>query len=156
MEDQDAIRAQTLELLQSYQVLIMSKDWDNWIELWADNGVCEFPFAPEGHVRELVGKKEILDYMTGYPGEIEIGAVEKMTVHPMAQANIVSVELSVSGQVVATGNPYNQSYVIFLEAEEGKIAQYREYWNPLVTMQAYGSMDAWLSHFGSAGESSNG
>lgn len=146
MKNQEDAQNQTLALLQRYQTLIMSKDWDNWIELWADDGVCEFPFAPEGHARKLVGKADILGYMRGYPGEIQIEQVLEMKVHVMADPNVVSAELSVSGRIASTGRPYNQSYVVFIETEGGKIARYREYWNPLVTIDAYGSLDAWLSH----------
>lgn len=155
MKDQENARNQTLALLERYQMLIMSKDWDNWIELWADDGVCEFPFAPKGHVQKLVGKSDILDYMSGYPGEIEIENVLEMRVHAMAEPNVISAELSVSGRVASTGRPYNQSYVVFIETEGGKIAKYREYWNPLVTIEAYGSLDAWLSHAGADGNENN-
>ena len=149
MEDSTATRQTTLALLHKYQSLILEKKFDEWIELWADDGVCEFPFAPEGHARRLVGKAEILDYMTSYPGQFEISGVREMRVHPTVDPNVAAVEASVEGTAVQTGRPYHQSYVVFLEAANGKVARYREYWNPLVTMEALGGLEAWLgSGFG--------
>ena len=52
--DDQAIRDQTVALMQAYQTLITEQRFDEWIELWADDGVCEFPFAAvaldHGHI----------------------------------------------------------------------------------------------------------
>jgi len=40
------------------------------------------------------------------------------------------------GRAVETDKPYNQQYVIVAEARDGKLAHYREYWNPLVSAEA--------------------
>jgi uncharacterized protein len=141
----EMLRAQTLELLQSYQTLIAQQRFAEWIELWAEDGSCEFPYAPEGRPRLLQGKKAIYEYMTAYPGRIAIDSVAEMRVHPALNPEVVAVELAINGRALTTGRPYNQRYVIVLEAKNGKVWRYREYWNPLVSIEAFGGLDAWLS-----------
>jgi len=58
------------------------------------------------------------------------------------------VELSFKGRALANGAPYNQSIVIFFETKDGKLQHYREYWNPLITIDAIGGRDKWAEGFG--------
>jgi ketosteroid isomerase-like protein len=142
---EDEVRKRTLELVQSYRTLIMQRRFDQWIELWADDGTCEFPYAPEGRPRLLQGKEQIYDYMTAYPDRIAIDSVVDMRIHPMQNPEVVAAELAIKGRALTTGRPYNQRYVIVVEARDGRIWRYREYWNPLVSIEAFGGLDGWLS-----------
>ena len=143
--DETGVREQTLQLAQSYQSLLSRQRFDEWIELWAEDGTCGFPFAHESRRRVYQGKREILAYMAATQGRIAIDAVTEMRVHPMLDPEVAAVEFAVSGRVLTTGRPYNQRYVAFLEAKDGKIWRYREYWNPLVSVEAHGGLEAWLS-----------
>ena len=136
MTDDEAIRLETLTLMQQYQRLLTEARFSEWIELWADDGVCEFPFASLGRPRLLQGKEQILAYMTAYPSRIFIEGVDKLRVHPALNPNVVVVEMTIKGRAVETDKPYNQQYVIVAEARDGKLAHYREYWNPLVSAEA--------------------
>ena len=147
----DELRAQTLKLLQSHQALLVERRFDEWIELWAENGTCEFPYAPDGRPRLLQGRKAILAYMRGYPEWIAIDSIAEMRVHPMQDPRLAAVEMAIKGRALSTGRPYNQRYVIVVEARNGKIWRYREYWNPLITLQAFGELDLWLANRGARG-----
>ncbi len=148
----DELRSLTLELGRSYQALIAERRLDEWIELWDDDGSCEFPFAPPGRKRLYRGKREIYAYMTAYPGRIAIDSVADQRVHSMLDPEVAVIELAIRGRALPSGRPYNQRYVAFLEARNGKVWRYREYWNPLVAIEAFGGMDAWLSGFGLLGD----
>lgn len=145
----DGVRARTLELVTSYQTLLSGQRWQEWIDLWAEDGVLEFPFAPAGRRRRYEGKRDILAYMSATPGKMAIDAVEHLRVFPMQDPEIAAVELAIRGRAIATGLPYKQSYVLFFETKNGKLSHYREYWNPLVSIDAFGGRDAWTASFGS-------
>jgi len=49
---------------------------------------------------------------------------------------VAIVEWSVAGAVVTNGNPYNMRYATFISFRDGLIANYREYWNPQVFLEA--------------------
>ena len=136
MTDDESPRLTTLTLMQQYQTLLTEARFDEWIELWADDGVCEFPFAGPERPRLLQGKEQILAYMTDYPSRISIDGVNELRVHPALDPNVVVVEMTIRGRAVETDKPYNQQYVIVAEARYGKLAHYREYWNPLVSAEA--------------------
>ena len=150
--ENDQVRAQALGLVQSYQKLLGQQRWDEWIELWADNGVLEFPFAPDGRQNTYVGKAAIKNYMAGTEGKVAVESVASLNAHPMLDPNMVAAELTINGRAVKTGGPYNQRYVLFFEIENGKLKRYREYWNPLISVDAFGGRDAWTASFGSPKE----
>jgi hypothetical protein len=132
----DEIRQGNLALMQQYQTLLLEHRFDEWIDLWADDGTCEFPFAGPDRPKTLEGKEKILAYMRAYPSRFSVESVDELRVHQGLDPNVVVVEMRIKGQAVETGKPYNQQFVIVAEAREGKLAHYREYWNPLVSAEA--------------------
>jgi ketosteroid isomerase-like protein len=148
MPTDEEIRAQTTQIVMAYQTLLGK--WDDWIALWADDGVLDFPFAPAGRQRTYRGKDEILSYMKAASGKMKIDGITAMKITPALDPHVVTVELTVKGQIISTGLPYNQSYVFMFEIKDGKLASYREYWNPLVSIDAKGGDRAgWTAEFGS-------
>lgn len=146
--DDDA-RAATLRLVSAYQTLLGQKRWDDWIALWVEDGELDFPFAPEGRQRRYRGRAEILAYMSATPGRVAVDAVDQARLFPMRDPTVAVAELTIRGHAPATGAPYNQSYVLFFETKGGKLWRYREYWNPLVAIDAMGGRETWASGFGS-------
>ena len=145
----DEIRAQTLKIATAYQTLIGRGAWDEWIELWAEDGTLEFPYAPPGRQSIYRGKAEILAYMKAATGKMKIDSIGAMRVHPLLDPHGMTVELAARGSILATGKPYDQKYVFFFEVRNGKIVQYREYWNPLVSIDAHnGDRAGWTAGFG--------
>lgn len=144
----DDVRAATLQLVGDYQVLIAQKRWDEWIELWAEDGELCFPFAPLGRKSVYRGRAEILDYMSAV-GRVAVDSLETGRLFPMQDPHVAVAEFTVKGHAPETGAPFNQSYVLFFETKGGKISRYREYWNPLVTIDALGDRQTWADGFGS-------
>jgi ketosteroid isomerase-like protein len=144
----DERRAATLKVMGDYQILLAQRRFDEWIEMWADDGVLEFPFAPAGRRRAYQGKADILAYMKHATGRIAADSVEQMRVFPMQNPDIAVVELTIKGRALANDAPYNQSFVIFFEVQDGKLRRHREYWNPLITIDALGGRDKWAEGFG--------
>src|SRR5512133_1668593 len=142
-KEQD-VRAQALASTQTYLELLRLQAWDQWIELWADAAILEFPFAPRGRRHTYQGKSEILKYMRGTTKSIVVDGVESVRVHPLLDPEKVIAELVIKGHLLSNHAEYNQSYVTFFEYENGKIKHYREYWNPLVSIYAFGDYDAWI------------
>lgn len=146
-------RARIQQVLQSYMVLYSQQRWDEWIDLWADDGVLEFPFAPAGRLSRYAGKPDILAYMKATAarmvGRIKVEGMEYFRTYPMLAPETICLEMGVKGRVVETGAPYNQKYISIVETKDGKISLFREYWNPVVSMDANGGREAWTEAFGS-------
>lgn len=145
----DERRTATLGLVSAYQTLLGQGRWDEWIDLWAEDGVLDFPFAPQGRQRVYRGKADILAYMSATPGRVAVDGLEHVRLFPMQDPEIAVAELTIKGHIPATGAGYNQSYVLFFETKDGKLSRYREYWNPLVSIDAMGGREVWSEGFGS-------
>ncbi|HEY2071650.1 MAG TPA: nuclear transport factor 2 family protein [Rhizomicrobium sp.] len=155
-QDDEAERAAIQHIVQSYMVLFSQQRWDEWIDLWADDGVLEFPFAPPGRRGHYTGKPDILAYMKAVAvrmaGGLKVEGMEYYRMHPMLDPAAVCIEMGVKGRVVETDAPYVQKYISIIETKGGKVSLFREYWNPLVSMDANGGREAWTATFGSPEE----
>ncbi len=147
--DREAVQT----MLQSYLLLFSQQRWDEWIDLWADDGVLEFPFAPAGRRRRYVGKTDILAYMKSVASRmasrIKTEGVDYFRAHPMLDAAMSGLEMRVKGRILETGAPYEQTYISIIKTQGGKLSLFREYWNPIVSMDAHGGREAWTAAFGS-------
>lgn len=130
-------RRTTREVAEQYQALLVAQDWDRWIDLWSDDGTCEFPYAAEGSPERLEGRHAILEYMRAYPGRITIDGIDDVVMHETADGRRLIAEIAISGHATGTDRPYDQRYVVVFEVEHGKLVRYREYWNPLVLLEAF-------------------
>lgn len=151
--ESDEQRAAMQQMVQRYMGLYAQQKWDEWIDLWAEDGVLEFPFAPDGRKSRYVGKAEIMAYMRAtharMSGIIRSEGMDYFRIHPMADPGLTCLEMAVKGRVIATDAPYRQKYISIIEMRGGKLASYREYWNPLVSCDANGGREAWTAAFGS-------
>ena len=114
------------------------KDVMPWSELFTDDGVQEFPYAPEGSPKQVSGKSAIASYLADYPKMLDLHHISMPTWYH--DGNTAIAQFEVVGTAVPTGKPYNQSYISVIEHEGGKIVRYIDYWNPLIVQEALGSM----------------
>jgi hypothetical protein len=114
----------------------LAKDMKGWSELCADDVVAQFPFAPEGTQNRFEGKEAFYAYLKDYPSFIDVKSLPTLKVYSTDDPNVAIAEWSVSGEVIANGNPYEMSYATFITFRDGLIVNYREYWNPQVFMKA--------------------
>ena len=124
------------ELFQHSLDKFLAKDMKGWSELCADNVVAEFPFAPEGSQNRFEGKEAFYAYLKDYPSFINVKSLPTLKVYGTDDQNVAIAEWSVSGEVIANGNPYEMRYATFVTFRDGLIVNYREYWNPQVFMKA--------------------
>lgn len=112
------------------------------LDMVADEIVFEFPYAPPGGVHRLDGKPALAAYLPSVAKLISIDKLETTAVHPCLDPQVVVAEFAASGRGNATGIPYDQRYISVIRTREGRIAHYRDYWNPLVAIAATGGMEA--------------
>jgi ketosteroid isomerase-like protein len=82
-------------------------------------------------------------------GRVVVDSFETFRLLPLQDPHAALVEFSVNRHAPETGAPYNQTYAIVAETKNGKIWRYREYWNPLVSIDALGDRQTWTDGFGS-------
>lgn len=60
-------------------------------------------------------------------------------IYQLADPDMAVAEVRAEGIVKATGRKYQQEYVVFLWASDGKIARLREYFDPVRAASAFGA-----------------
>ncbi|MFF3641624.1 nuclear transport factor 2 family protein [Streptomyces sp. NPDC002564] len=122
--------------------LLLAKDFDGWVELVAEDGVFEFPFAPPGAPRRLDGKEAVRAYMTAFPDHMDLEDIPHVEIHHTRDPDVVIVEMRSEGRSVSTGRPFEMTYVVVVTVKNGLITHYRDYWNPLTALEIAGGTDA--------------
>jgi len=115
--------------------LLLDKDIDAWVGLWADDGVAEFPFAPDGWPRRLEGREAVAAYMRHYPDHIDLHDFPELRIHETTDARTVVVEMRGVGRLVRTDAPFDMTYIVVVTVEDGRFTSYRDYWNPLAVLE---------------------
>lgn len=121
-------------------------------DLFTEDVVFEFPYAPDGLPRRLDGISALADHLTRLGPMLKLGEFSLHAVHPSEET--VIFEFSCRGQGAATGLPYDQDYISVVTLRGGRIAHYRDYWNPLVALSALGGPEAATKAY--AGEAIHG
>ncbi|MBL1083210.1 nuclear transport factor 2 family protein [Streptomyces actinomycinicus] len=115
--------------------LLLDKDIAAWVGLWAEDAVMEFPFAPPGRPRRLEGRDAVAAYMRHYPDHIDLHGFPDVRIHRTTDAETIVVEMRGVGRVVATGAPFDMTYIAVVSVRDGRFTSYRDYWNPLAVQE---------------------
>lgn len=113
----------------------LAPDADTFVDMFAETGVMEFPFAPADGVRRLEGRPALIDYLSGLGTMIDIVSVGAPVVHRSVEADTFILEFTGVGRGVASGKAYEQTYISVIRVADGRIVHYRDYWNPHVITQ---------------------
>ena len=137
----------TTDLVDHALSLLLRNDLAGFAGLWAEDGVLEFPFAEEGFPRRLEGRAAVEDYLRDYPDLLQVRGFPERVVHRTTDPDVVVVEITATGIVVATGAPYEMRYIAVITARDGEIRHYRDYWSPAAAAAIMGGAEALNSAF---------
>ncbi|EMF28609.1 nuclear transport factor 2 family protein [Streptomyces pseudogriseolus] len=119
---------------------------DEWAELFTEDGVLEFPYAPPGYPARLQGRDELRAHMAAFPKAFRV-EMKDVRIHETVDPTLVIAELRSEGVALETGRPYDQTYISVVETRDGRISRYVDYWNPLVAMEALGGSVGMVTAF---------
>jgi hypothetical protein len=110
-------------------------DLNAYVELFADDAVMAFPFAPAGFPRLMRGRDEIVETLAPLwqrasgSGRVITG-FDDLRWHEADDGRTVVAEFQMVGQVGRTGGTYGVRYVHVYEIEFARITELRDYWDP--------------------------
>ncbi|WP_406511508.1 nuclear transport factor 2 family protein [Streptomyces sp. NBC_00161] len=130
-----AITSPPADLYRHGLRLLLDKDIASWVGLWAEHGSMEFPFAPPGWPGQLEGREAIAAYMRDYPDRIDLHDFPELRIHETTDPGTIVVEMRGVGRVVATGSPFDMTYIAVVTVQDGRFTSYRDYWNPLAVQE---------------------
>ncbi len=125
---------------------IIAEAGENFLDMCDEGIVFEFPFAPEGSVRELRGRDTMAAYLPTAGGLISFESISPAVSHVAKDGETFVLEFSCKGEGEA--GRYDQDYISVIEVQNGRITRYRDYWNPLVLLNAVGGVEVLKSKLG--------
>jgi ketosteroid isomerase-like protein len=137
----EVTRQEMSALFQRFLQTLTQSDMERWLALLDDDCVYEFPYAPRGYPQRLEGKAALREYVKDLPKHIQFFAFPEQRIHLTTDPSVLIAEVKSDGRVVATGKPYNLTYVMVVEIHNGKISHIREYWNTIAVIEALGGLD---------------
>jgi uncharacterized protein len=129
----DRNRATVEELFERLEVM----DVDGWVDAWAEDGVIELPFAPEGFPRRVEGKAAIRVYCRGISENFRAMRFSDLEIHDMLDPErfFVTYEAEVD---LAGGGTYQNLYAVLFGVRDGRVVELREYFDPIRVIRAFG------------------
>jgi hypothetical protein len=120
------------ELCREYLRSIAARDVDGMVAVLAADAVSEFPFAPAGTPTSFAGAEAVRGFLdlviARLLATIELHGLEITEVNP----SLAFAEFT-SDCTTKKGLRYQNRYVVRVEARDGKVSLWREYFDPRAT-----------------------
>lgn len=132
-------RRQSQEIVRRFLTALEDKDMVQFASVWADAAVQDMPYSPKGHPKRVAGKDEILNLYSGWPetaGRADF--TSQLVFYPMLDPQLVFAEFQGEVHIIPTGREYRQTYGGLFHVVNGKIALFREYYDPAPFAWAFG------------------
>jgi ketosteroid isomerase-like protein len=108
-------------------------------DLFADDGVLELPNRADGHPRRIVGRRDVERFLGLLPKLFEDLPLLDRQYYETTDPSVVVVEYRSDGRT-RTGRPYHNRYIAILRLDaDGKVALWREYFDPTAIAEALGT-----------------
>ncbi len=136
MDTKKQIREKAQTTFKNHLKYLSSGQIEQWVNLFIDDGVLEFPYGPKDFPKLVRGKTGLFEYMKNFPEHFKV-TFKNLHFHPTEEPTLVIAEFESSGYAIGTGNPYNQKYISVVTTDtEGKMIRYVDFWNPMVAIDA--------------------
>jgi ketosteroid isomerase-like protein len=109
-------------------------------DLFAEDGVLEYPFALPGQPRQLRGREAIRAYFGAAPGSrqlFEMDGVDAL-VRDTDDPEVVVTEIEHHGRSAVTGEAYRFRALGIIRVRDGEIVSYQDYMDPIAAARLLG------------------
>ncbi len=139
-QDSQQVRDRNEQIVRKFLSLLATKQLDQWLELWADEGVQETPFAPPTFPPYIRGKAEIEQLYSNLPKIYGDTSFPGLQIYPMLDPDWVLIEYQIEAEITTSNQLYTNRYcgLFHLRDLDGKILLYKAYFNPLSFIESLG------------------
>ena len=125
----------TAELAERFLRALETRDVDQVMPLWNDDGAMEFPYVPEGSPNRFEGAEAIRTTLASAFIQRTKMRFFDVTAYQAKDPDLAFVEFR-GDMTLQSGAPYNNTYIAKAEARDGKLVSFKEFFNPLVDLAA--------------------
>jgi len=128
------------EVVEQVRRMVAGEGSVAFADLFAEDGVLEYPFTMPGQPRELRGREAIRAYFASQRGARRLFAMDG--VHALVRGTddpeVVVAEIEHHGRSVVTGEPYRFRALAVIRVRDGRIVSYQDYMDPLAAARLLG------------------
>ena len=144
------------EMAELTRRVVEGKDGIFFPDLFAEDGVMEYPFGIPGHLMTLHGQPAIREFFEARGGLRDLFDMAEVTatVYETDDPEVVITEIEHHGISHLANAPYQIKVVGIIRVRDGQIVHYRDYLNPVAVAQLTGrapDLIAMLSEAGTGG-----
>ncbi|MEL7028998.1 MAG: nuclear transport factor 2 family protein [Pseudomonadota bacterium] len=132
-------RQQTIKAVRDFLEGLEEKDMEKVNSVWAEDAVQDMPYVPTGSPSRIVGKEALIAQYANWPNlSGDANFTDHLVFYPMADPQMTFVEFRGEVDIIPTGAEYRQTYGGLFHVVDGKIALFREYFDPREFARAFG------------------
>jgi ketosteroid isomerase-like protein len=137
--DASQTRAHNREAIDAYFDLIATGDVDALAEYWHDDLLFEAPFSFTGTSSQTQGKAAVYDRLAGSYGLVTM-AFSITEIHDLADPDKFFVEYTSDGNMLGSGERYQNAYITMVEFRDGLMSRFREFYDSQRSAAAFGHL----------------
>lgn len=139
MQSTQNFEQKTIEEILDAHLALISTNTEAWAELLAENIIVEFPYAAAlSKPPRLEGKAAVYNYVKAAIAPMQNLTFINVRKYPTTDPHVIWAEVHGEAIITTTGCRYQQDYVVRMESKDSKVVYYREYWNPVAVIAAWG------------------
>jgi len=127
---------------------LLSSDVSKLADLFAEEGVMEFPFTPHGTPNRIEGRQAIRKFISDYgfsSARLRLDAHNDLVIRETTDPEIIIVEFKSQVTWVPTAKSSLLPCIQVIQVKNGQIVLYRDYVNPIAAPRATGRLQQ-LAH----------
>ncbi len=120
-------------------------DAETFPDMFAVDGVLEYPFAPPGLNTSMAGRAAIIANFQRIRTLLRVDGVSDVSEIEVSDPGMVVLEFSGHGEGLITKEAYEQRYISVIRVRDGNIVHYKDYWSPIALLRAVKGSEATTS-----------
>lgn len=128
------------EVAELVRAMVAGRDGIVFADLFAADGVLEYPFAAPGMPTRIEGREQMRTYHGRASGARDLIDVEDvdLVVHETTDPEVVVAEITHRGYAKALDGPYEFTALGIMRVRDGQIVSYRDFMNPVAMAEMLG------------------
>ena len=118
---------------------------DATVALFADEATVEYPYAPSLGAPAHLDRDAYYRHLQAILPRMPALRFTNLRVYPLQESGAYWAEVHGEATIPGSTLPYQQDYVLHFTVQNGRFHTYREYWNPLLFTQSYGTAESGLA-----------
>lgn len=134
----EALRAKNREVVHTFFQRLEAFDIEGFANLFAEDGRQIMPFSPEGLPKSLERRTAVFNQYKDMPRNFTRMRFPDLVIQDLADPGRFFATFR--GEIgLRSGGEYNNTYASLFVIRDGKIAEYYEYFDPIVFQKAFGA-----------------